>query len=274
MPIPKKLHYIWIAKRDFNEGEFTSIKSAIENTSFDVYLHTNLKRNSVGSKFNPYKIKHSRFHIVPTEFPEEIEGVKLRPANISDIFRIIIIHNSGGFYSDLDIILFKDFEPSVFNHSLVVNGIGTGVYHVPDNAFIGAEKGHPALKALSEELEEKLAKRAERGKTDMTEKDSDYFYTYYIMRDFLKKKADYIFPSIMLQPVPFRTLGRAVLRSGKELRNLLVMKKSELTSIKGRDTVKFTDEAYGFNWFAGAFKWETIKGLPAVKDKLEELNLL
>lgn len=272
MPIPKRLHYIWIAKREFGEGEHTAIVSAIKNTSYEVYLHTNLKQTSIKSQWNPYKIKSGRFHIKYEDFPDEIEGVKLRPANISDVYRVMIVHNYGGFYSDLDIILFKDFEPRIYNYSMIVNGVGLGVYHTPDNAFFGAEKGHKRLKELANLLDDGLAKKAEKGITDMTEGSKNYFFTYILMTRFFKEYADYILPQKLLQPVPNRTLVRAVHRAGFNI-SIVAENISEILKVKGHDKIKFGPETVGFNWWASAIKYSWLKSLPVVKEKLEELNL-
>jgi len=46
--IPPFLHFLWInqGSAEFGEGEYASIISAIMNTSYEIYLHTDLKKST------------------------------------------------------------------------------------------------------------------------------------------------------------------------------------------------------------------------------------
>lgn len=250
MPIPKLLHCIWINRRDFGEGEYTSIASAIKNTSYKVVLHTDIQPNQIKGKFNPYNIlkKTDKFQIVPTTFPDDntIEGVVLPVALVSDVFRVNILYKWGGMYSDLDILWLEDLPVELSK----LNCIGTydlESYKHLTNSFMGCAKGYKPFKELSKLTTELLQHEYERGNRDMREGKTNYFRLYKLQCALIKEHADYILPQRVINKNTHARIGRV---------------------IKGEDKLRLTDIS-AFNWYNSMYKFEDIKQMPGFKELLE-----
>ena len=120
MPVPLTVHTIWIqdpsSGRTFGVGEWLSILSLLKNTEYRVLLHTNLVAGQ--SEYDPYRISHDRFLINQRTFDLTWHGVRMRPANLSDIERVRILYEHGG--NALQILTqqgpktFNEFLPMAF----------------------------------------------------------------------------------------------------------------------------------------------------------------
>jgi len=229
--IPPVLHFIWINDRDFDEGEYVGIMTALKNTSYDIVLHTNVKP---GLKYDPYSIVNPRFRIVFTEFPigNSIEGVTLPVALVSDIYRVNILHKFGGMYSDLDILWFKDLPVDLSS----LNLLGTydlESYRHLTNSFMGCAKGYDGFIKLNNMVIEYLKSR---NGANMTKGKKNYFSIYKIQCEFIKREADYILPQRIINKNTHARIGR-VIRSEDKLRVV----------------------EYAFNWYNSMYKFEDIK---------------
>ena len=139
--IPSILHFIWISdKKIFGKLEYLSLLSALKNTPYKIFLHTNLE-SDLCKVYNPYSIHHDRFTIIKQTFICEYRGIKIRPATLSDILRIHILEQYGGLYSDLDILWFKPIPFDLSQYKLLCTWQNQS-YKIITNYILGAEKGY------------------------------------------------------------------------------------------------------------------------------------
>jgi hypothetical protein len=245
MTIPKILHFIWINKRNFGEGEYTSILSALQNTSYKVILHTNIKQHQIKSKYDPYRIKNDRFTIVEDTFPDTIQGVRLPTALVSDVYRVQYLYTWGGLYSDLDILWLKDL-PVALSTLRCIGTYDLESYKHLTNSFMGCAKGYAPFKKLHQMTMELLHHEYERGNTDMREGKTNYFRLYKLQCAWIKEYADYILPQSILNKNTHARIGRV---------------------IRGEDELRLKD-IYGFNWYNSMYAFEDIKKMPGMKELL------
>jgi hypothetical protein len=245
MPIPKIMHFIWINKRNFGEGEYTSVLSALQNTTYKVILHTDIKKNQIKGKYDPYKIKSDRFSIVEDTFPDTIQGVVLPTALVSDVFRVQYLYTWGGLYSDLDILWLQDLPVALSK----LNCIGTydlESYKHLTNSFMGCSKGYGPFKELSKMTYDLLKHEYDRGNKDMREGKTNYFRLYKLQCALIKEHADHILPQSVINKNTHARIGRV---------------------IKGEDVLRLKD-IYAFNWYNSMYDFEHIKKMPGMKELL------
>ena len=104
--IPPKLHFIWIGGGEFKKSYEHAIRSAQQNTNFDIFLHTD------------QAIDISGVTTVHREAPQGINVTSL--AHLSDIIRCDVLYEEGGIYSDFDAIWLRN--PYEFMDKKVVIG--------------------------------------------------------------------------------------------------------------------------------------------------------
>ena len=130
-----KLHFIWVGGGEFKKSYEHGIRSAQQNTSFEIFLHTD------------QAIDISGVTTIHVEAPD-IKTSCL--AHLSDIIRCDVLYEHGGVYSDLDVIWLRD--PWEFMDKKVVIGYTTEQYKILCNAVLMSEKGHPAIKKYKDWL--------------------------------------------------------------------------------------------------------------------------
>ena len=264
--IPNILHFIWIrGDRDFGKGEFLSVCSALCNTTYDVVLHTDQADN--GTPYNPWQIQHPRFRIRPTVFPRDICGVKARMANLSDIWRIRILHEMGGYYSDLDFIWFHDFDIS--ESCQFVSAYENPTYRTVANAWMGAVPGFEPLTELLLKFEAVFESLAQRGITDLTTVTNaeaglpkHHLLLWRITGDFCKSHAE-ILPRKQFYRNGWRRIGRVLRRAGIPLKQTVPTKLLGETN----DLLKL-DDITGFHFYATFYDIEQLLELPDFAAKM------
>jgi hypothetical protein len=233
--IPRTLHFIWINKRDFGEGEYCSVMSALQNTTYDVILHTDSSN---------IPIQHPRFSIHYMTFSSVYEGVEVQIAHISDIWRIRILQMYGGLYSDCDILWLKELpiDPS----ATLVATYDLQSYKHLTNSFLGAVKGHPALQELEDGVCEMLRNR--NGKTLVKKDKPSYFAIYKVHIRILKLRADQILHQSFINKNTHARIGRAIART---------------------DSLRLKDIS-AFNWYNSMYPFDKIKLL--LQEYIQPLN--
>jgi len=239
------LHFIWInATKNFGRGELAAIVSVLENTTYEVYLHTNLLEGQV--EYDPYLLTDPRVKIIYTEFEKEYNGVKLIPAHISDMYRLQVLHDYGGIYSDLDILWLRELPVDLSENKLVVSWENQA-YRSVNNGMFAAHKGDTRLLDLITELKTYI-------KVGMR-----YLTLFKPSRVFLKTNATIIIPQRCFYLNAFRRLGRAIAANGGTLG----------TNAKGLCTpaklipIHFTD-VVGFHWYNSLYSFDDVVKVPAV----------
>ena len=239
------LHFIWInATKDFGRGELAAMVSVLDNTSYDVYLHTNLLEGQV--EYDPYLLADPRVHIVPTEFETEVNGVPLIPAHISDLHRLRVLHDYGGIYSDLDILWLRDLPVDVSKNKLVVS-YENQAYRSVNNGMFAAQKGDTRLLDLITELKTYI-------KPNMK-----YLTLFKPTRVFLKANATTIIPQRFFYLNAFRRLGRAIQAAG----GTMTEHAATLCTPARMIPIHFTD-VVGFHWYNSLYSFEDVVKVPAV----------
>jgi hypothetical protein len=260
------LHFIWINKtQPFAEGEYTSLLSALKNTTYDVRLHTNLKPGQ--AEHDPYTLLVSypdRFQIIETIFEEEFEGVRPRLATISDIYRIRILKEHGGAYSDLDILWFKDFPEDLSSCSYAACWENPS-YKTVQNAFLYMRKGQEEVDELLEEFSVVLKGMKERGKTDLTQSThiKDHMLLYHSTANFFKRHCSPMSKKYLFKN-GWRRVGRVVKAAGLPRRFM------DQDFGDTADKIDFK-ESCGFHYGNYLFPFSSIKQLPALKEFFKEL---
>lgn len=97
--IPHTLHFIWYEREiPFSEYQLEAIQLALKNTTYDIFLHTNV----------PHKIPSlPRLTVKEYTF---IEKNNIRACSICDIARLDIVGKYGGIYSDIDFFWLKEWD--------------------------------------------------------------------------------------------------------------------------------------------------------------------
>ena len=270
--VPNFLHFIWIqgdSGKRFDYGEYLSVVSALLNTTYEVYLHTNLIV-APSNPYDPHKITHSRFHIKHHYMPTEIHGVKARMANLSDIWRIKTLQEYGGIYSDLDIIWFKNLELGVIPPGPVfVSAFENPSYKTAANALLVAEPGYAPFTGLLEEFDNIFRGLSARGITDLTVNPPAGLPKYHtllwkVTGDFSKANA-----SLMLGKHPFykngwRRIGRCLRRAGVTLKPIV-----DVDALGDTNDRLQLDGITGFHYYATLFDIEQLLELPDFREKAQ-----
>lgn len=126
--IPKKIYYVWFGRNELPED----IKKNIESWK----------------KYNPsfeiIQINEDNFDIKKYNFVQEAYKEKYW-AFASDVARLDVIYNNGGFYFDTDVEMLKPLDNLTKEKSVwgleTINSVNSGL-------IIGAEKGDADLKNL------------------------------------------------------------------------------------------------------------------------------
>ena len=97
------------------------------------------------------KIPELNIIIEKAKFPDVIENKTeaVTPIHYSDLYRYYKLYNSGGFYSDMDVLYFRPMD-DIYNE-IVQHKVNTVVYACDDYiaiGFLGAEKGNQFYKDL------------------------------------------------------------------------------------------------------------------------------
>jgi hypothetical protein len=244
------MHFIWINVRDFGEGEFIGILSALLNTSYAVILHTDLRPRQIKSAYNPYRLlqKYPQFSIEPQSFPSEVHGVTLPVALVSDIFRIKILYEKGGLYSDLDIIWLSDIPVNLRKISCVGTYDLQSYKHLT-NSFMGSSKKFKPFKMLQKETLQMLDKERDRRNDDMRQGKRNYFRIYKLQCKVLKDHANIILPQNVINKNTHARIGRC---------------------IRGEDVLR-TNDLYAFNWYNSMYKFKDIKKLPGIRTIVRDI---
>jgi hypothetical protein len=240
------LHFIWInATRDFGRGEYAAMFSILDNTSYDLYLHTNLKEGQVF--WDPYTLKKNpRVKIIYTEFETEVNGVSLIPAHISDLYRLRVLHDYGGIYSDLDILWLRDLPVDVSENRLVVSWENQA-YRTVNNGMFCAQKGDERLLNLMTELKSYI-------KPSMK-----YLTLFKPFTSFLKQNMTCTIPQRYFYLNSFRRLGRSI----KEAGGSMTAHAAKLCTPARTIPVHFKD-VVGFHWYSSLYSFDDVVKVPAV----------
>ena len=142
--IPEVIHFIWCNYDSAGMPELfqNCITSAVRNTNCKVVLHTDLNITLPGVEIRnrvfDYKIKDIEYN------PAEVVEQGKRISHFKDIYRLQVLLEEGGIYSDCDTLWLKNPWSLLTKKCFI--GFQTKSYKVLCNAIIGAEKGHPAIK--------------------------------------------------------------------------------------------------------------------------------
>jgi hypothetical protein len=244
-----------------------SLLSALKNTTYNVNLHTNLLPETI-QEWNPYTllVKYKdRLQIIFTEFEEEIEGVKLKPSLISDIYSIRILKEYGGLYSDLDMLWFKNLPKKLLSTRYVVSWENQS-YKTVQNAFLYMEKGFPEADELLEEFKKILKSLKEKRKTDFStsRKLKDHLTLYYATTAFSKRMCE-PFHREHLFLNGWKRIGRICRR------NNLPTKNPEQNFGLTQDKLNLKNIC-GLHWCNFMYYWSSIKQIPELKQFLQKLS--
>lgn len=146
--IPPLLHFIWIQKKQFGYQEFVCLKSAIQNTSYHIHLHTNLRPEEAGI-YCPYSIKNPRFTLHYEPYSLVYRNVEVRPATLSDILRIQILQTHGGIYSDMDMLWLNPIPLDLSSVNLMATYQNQS-YKIITNWILASSVGYDFSKLLNE----------------------------------------------------------------------------------------------------------------------------
>jgi len=250
MPIPRAIHFIWINRRDFSEGEHTSIMSALYNTTYNVILHTDILPGRINTEYDPYAVQHPRFSIEFQTFPEMIQGVTLPVALISDVYRINILQAQGGMYSDLDILWLADLPVDLDTIDLIGTYDLESYRHLT-NSFMGCSVGYEPFKDLNRLTLEMLDSECQRGNRNMCKGKVNYFRIYKLQCAFIKQRAGYILPQRIINKNTHARIGRV---------------------IRGEDKLRFKDIG-AFNWYNSMYTFDDVKKMTGFDELLLKLKL-
>lgn len=153
--IPKRIYYVWLGKKSLP----TEVQVNIESWK------------ATNPDYSIIEINESNFNINKYTFVKEAyeQG---QWAFASDVIRLDIIYNNGGFYFDTDVRLLKSIEPLRYKDS--VWGLET-VDNVNSGLIIGACKGNIDLKNLLSIYKKKHFKITDMQKLITTGIISEYF---------------------------------------------------------------------------------------------------
>lgn len=264
------VHTIWIqdpsSNRTFGIGEWISILSLLKNTDYRVLLHTNLAPGQ--SEYDPYRISHERFLINQRIYDLVYHDVRMRPANLSDMERIRILHEEGGIYADLDIWWMGPIDLAATGY--LVAAYENPSYKTVASAFLVAkEPGHPVLKELLRQMESRFVNLKSRGILDLTSNPPIGLSPHHTLLlkltgDILKQNGASIMPRTHFYKNGWRRIGR-------ELRRLNVPMDAVIdTTLLGNtnDHVTLTG-TNGFHYYAGLFTAEQVLRIPVIAEMFQ-----
>jgi hypothetical protein len=263
--IPQVVHFVWInATRDFGEGEYAAIQSAVNNTGYLVNLHTNLLPETISGPYNPYNITTPKFSICYNTF-SDYDGFKMPVGALSDIYRVKILHQYGGIYSDCDILWFKDIAVDLG----ACNFLGSYEndhprYQTVVNGLMGSAAGFPPLLELIKEMDAIIDKYKSKGITDITTLPKAHWTFFKVSIVFVKKHADVLLPQKEFFRNGFRRIGRNLLLAGIPLQE----KAAKLVPVPVvSKTPLQLDDITGFHWYNYLYNYSDVIQLPGLRQK-------
>ena len=264
--IPPLLHFVWIqgpGPKTFGYGEFLSVVSALRNTTYQVTLHTNLSANSA-NPYCPHRIAHPRFRIQPQDMPLTVHGVTARMANLSDIWRIRVLLEHGGIYSDTDILWLKDVS---LPEADFVAAYENQAYKTVANAFLAAVPGYAPLAGLLEKFDGVFHALAAKGVTDLTVDPPAGLSKHHVLLwkttgDFSKAHGALLGKQAFYRN-GWRRIGRCLRRGGVTLKP--VVDQAALGSTNDRLQLR---DLTGFHYYATLYDIEQLLELPDFRELL------
>jgi len=153
--IPKVLHFIWITVGEpMPESLKIGLLTAKANTTMKIILHTN-DRSLEPTEGIEYRYREFNLSIKNITMEEAgdmtYKGSRAsRLSHIKDIYRLEILYEEGGIYSDLDVLWLRN--PWEFWEEKVVIGYSNKSYHILCNAVMMAEARQEAIKIYKDWL--------------------------------------------------------------------------------------------------------------------------
>jgi len=166
MSIPAMLHFYWNAPSGDNSPPPSDVQ---KNVSAWIDLHPSFQYKVWTLQELHSLLKH--FHGL--KVLEAIEACRFE-AMKSDIVRLVVVYEYGGFYSDL-----KNFPLKAFLDQLINENVAVITEHPPtipledftghySNAFLAGPPKHPLFLEILTAVCEKIARREQGGVTDIT----------------------------------------------------------------------------------------------------------
>lgn len=204
-PIPKKIHLIWIGgeQPDYFKLFLSSFHQYLPEFEIKVWGNKDLNRKNFPKTIDYIrKAKKLQGKQIINEYGEKIYDVNLNPINyskwaqITDLMRLEIVYNNGGYYFDTTFEILKPLY-NLFNRK--EKFIGCNEYPrfknapILSNSFFGAVKGSVILK--------RLLSKAKLNKIDFYEMAVDFETGPGYLRSGIRKTDDvHIFPSTYFYP--------------------------------------------------------------------------
>lgn len=127
MPIPKKVHYVWVGKQPKSKAILQCMKTWKKHLADYEIIEWN----------------ESNFDIDSVPFVRQAYD-QARWAYVSDYIRAYAIYTQGGIYLDTDVLVLDDLSQFLAHRAFV--GFENRQY--PFTAVFGAEAGHPFIKDM------------------------------------------------------------------------------------------------------------------------------
>lgn len=146
--IPRVVHFLWITvDKSPSEQHLLGIKTAVANTTMKVILHTNDRTiapmRGVEIRYREFEttIKGISLDQTPTMITEGLCASRI--AHLSDIYRLDILYEEGGIYSDMDVLWLRN--PWEFWDKRIVIGYTNKAYKILTNSVLMSRAKEEAL---------------------------------------------------------------------------------------------------------------------------------
>jgi len=117
-----KFHAYWFIGKEFGRKQTLLLKSYLatqnlEKTEFILWCNVDITDNDFLRPFLPYitfKIYNPIKESIDTPIEDRIDILSLNDEKNwsgGDLFRLLVLHNYGGIYLDMDMVLLRDFSP-------------------------------------------------------------------------------------------------------------------------------------------------------------------
>ena len=161
-PIPKKVHLIWIGNLeypDYFQSFLKTFHQYMPEFEIKVWGNKDLTKKNFPRTID-YIRKAKRLHGKPMvdEYGEKMLNFKLEPllyskwAQITDLMRLEIVYNHGGYYFDTTFEILKPLYNLLNKKKYTFVGCNEiprfKVVDILSNSFFGAIKGNPILRRL------------------------------------------------------------------------------------------------------------------------------